>query len=63
MTPRAILAAFLASCIISAIMVYLTAKKWEPSNGGPFCQYPTPQHIDYPMCEFKLRLTYIVNNG
>lgn len=62
MTPRAILAALIVSIILAAIFSYMTARKWKPS-GGPFCQYPTPAHVDYPMCEFKLRSVAIVNNG
>lgn len=63
MTPRGILVTLIVSIILSAIFAYMTARKWEPSNGGPFCQYPTPAHVDYPMCEYKLRQAYIVNNG
>lgn len=70
MTPRAILAALLVSIFLAAIFSYMTDRKWKPpANGEPFCQYPLQRDElnrlvhDFPMCEFKLRSAYIVNNG
>lgn len=63
MTPRAILIALIASSLLAALLTFITIKNKPPYTGGPFCEYPTPQHVDYPMCEFKLRSVAIVNNG
>lgn len=63
MTPRVILAALIASSPLAALLTFTTIKNKPPYTGGPFCQYPTPQHVDYPMCEWKLRSVAIVNNG
>lgn len=70
MTPRAILIALIASSLLAAFLAFITVKNKAPSAGGPFCEYPLPRdgdgrllNDDYPMCEFKLRLASIVNNG
>lgn len=53
-----VISAFLAWAIVGGMAV----RKQEQYRGGPFCLYPTPMYVDYPMCEFKIRTASIVNN-